>query len=356
MTLGDKSASLASVQKVGDQGRSARADLVLHLKHSQFYQLVTLIGMLHEGLQGLGPGGDPAAEPIRFRSTRSLSFGAGDVSEITYDEDADRFDIRVNFFGLYGPASPLQPFLTERIIESDETPSPIEDLLDLFNHRLITLLFGIWQKSRYFTRFEPGGVDATSKCFLALCGFPIEDRNTIGSVPRSALLPLVGLMSLYSNSADVTSAMLTNFFKVPCSVIEYISRQIRVPEEAQLQLGVMNTSLGENAIVGNEINDDLGKFRVRMGVADFEALLPFLPFGQRHHEIAELLSMVIRDPLDWDLEFDFEPDSIPMGRLGESRLNQSFWLHADADVPLETPVQLSVVSVDSPNRLADAGF
>jgi type VI secretion system protein ImpH len=79
-------------------------------------------------------------EPIQFRATRSFSFGASDVSEISYDEARDKFDIRVNFLGLYGPASPLPPNVTERIIESDENPSSLEDLLDLFNHRLTILL------------------------------------------------------------------------------------------------------------------------------------------------------------------------------------------------------------------------
>lgn len=324
-----------------------RSELVSHLKHSQFYQLVTLISMLHEGLNRMGPGHDPGSEPIRFRASRSLSFGASDVSEITYNAETDCFDIRVNFFGLYGPASPLQPYITERIIENDETPSPIEDLLDLFNHRLITLLFEIWQKSRYFARYEPGGADPISKCFLALCGFPIEDRKIIGSVSRSALLPLVGLMSLYSSSAGVASSILTNFFQVPCTVIEYVSRRISVDYEARLQLGLKNTRLGENIVIGNEIDDNLGKFRVRMGPATFEVLAPFLTFGERHHEIAELLSMFIRDPLDWDLEYVFEVESVPPGRLGESRLGQSFWLHAENNELYETTVRLSAVSATS---------
>lgn len=332
-----------------------RNALAEHLADNQFFQLVYLIGLIHNDVNRMGPGYVPGEEPILFRATRSLSFGASDVSSISYDDELGKFVVRVNFLGLYGPASPLPPNVTERIIESDANPSSVEDLLDLFNHRLVTLLFQIWYRTRHYIRFREHGLDATSKCLLALCGFPIEDRAEIGTVARSALLPHVGLMSLYSNSAEAVASVLSSFFHIPCQIIEYVNRHVVIGQEAQINLGIRNTLLGGDMVLGEEVEDDLGKFTVRFGPAPYAKLQPFLPGGARHHEVSELLAMVMRDPLEWDMQFEFEEETVSSGFVGEARLGVSLWLDAEDDRNLENPVQLTGLPLIEPSDYTGPG-
>lgn len=317
------------------------ADKLAGLSDIRFHQLVALMELRRQGSLPVGSLGDPANEFLRFRAARSLSFGASDISHVAHDEASDRLDIRVNFFGLYGPASPLPPSFTERIIESEETPGPVEDFLDLFNHRLISLLHVIWKKYRYYLRYETGGTDPLSQRFLALCGFPIEDRERIGEISRSALLPHLGLISLFSNSADVVGATLSNFFSIPCHIEEFIERSVAIGPESRLALGTANNILGDDTILGFELDDDFGKFRICVGRAGFDVLAPFLPHGAKHRQFCELLMMVTREPLEWDLQFTFEPETIPMARLGDCRLGWTSWLHADETNDLESTVLLS---------------
>lgn len=323
-------------------GGMPKSDLTA-LKSIHFHQLVSLIEMQRKSAIPVGQLADPADEFLRFRSTRSLSFGAGDISGVATGGETDRIDIRINFFGLYGPASPLPPYYTERIIEEDQTPSAVEDLLDLFNHRLISLLHVVWRKYRYYLRYEAGGADPLSKRFLALCGFPIEDRDHIGQISRSALLPHVGLMSLYSSSAEVVAATLSNFFQVPCRIDEFVPRQVAIRPESRFQWGVANNLLGEDVVLGLALEDDLGKFRIRLGKAAYDRLAPFLPDGSRHRQLAELLSMINREPLEWDIAFEFEPETVPMARLGECRLGWSSWMYAHEPERLESTVHLAPV-------------
>lgn len=311
------------------------------LRDMHFHQLVTLVEMQRGGSARVGSLDAPEKEFLRFRASRSLSFGASDISSVAFDDEADRLDVRVNFFGLYGPASPLPPYYTERIIEDDRSPSAVEDLFDLFNHRLISLLHVVWRKYRYYLRYEPGGEDALSKRFLALCGFPVEDQQRIGRISRSSLLPHIGLMSLYSSSADVAAATLSNFFKIPCRIEEFVPRRVSIDEESRFRLGVANTMLGEDAVLGCEIEDDLGKFRICLGRADFARLAPFLPCGDQHGQLCELLTMVNREPLEWDIEYDLEPESIPTARLGECRLGWSSWLAAEKPEHMERKVRIA---------------
>lgn len=320
---------------------SPDAALVDKLARTQFFQSLYLISLLHPEIRKMGPGHDPEQEVLRFRATRSLSFGPSDVSSIDYDEATGRYDVRVNFFGLYGPASPLPPYVTERIIERDETPSSLEDLLDLFNHRFITLLYSMWQKSRHFVRFEEHGLDATSQCFLALCGFPVDDRTELGKVPRTAILPHVGLMSHYSNSPDAIAAMLSSYFDLPFEIIEFVSRTVDIPPESRMELGIENTLLGGDMVLGEQVEDDLGKFRLRIGPAPYDTLQNFLPGGANHGVLVDLLAMIVRDPIDWDLEFSYQQETIEAGQLGSARLGNNLWLSDGENAKLENNVHLA---------------
>ncbi|ASP35443.1 type VI secretion system baseplate subunit TssG [Labrenzia sp. VG12] len=320
---------------------SPDAALVDKLARTQFFQSLYLISLLHPEIRKMGPGHDPEQEVLRFRATRSLSFGPSDVSSIDYDEATGRYDVRVNFFGLYGPASPLPPYVTERIIERDETPSSLEDLLDLFNHRFITLLYSMWQKSRHFVRFEEHGLDATSQCFLALCGFPVDDRTELGKVPRTAILPHVGLMSHYSNSPDAIAAMLSSYFDLPFVIIEFVSRTVDIPPESRMELGIENTLLGGDMVLGEQVEDDLGKFRLRIGPAPYDTLQNFLPGGANHGVLVDLLAMIVRDPIDWDLEFSYQQETIEAGQLGSARLGNNLWLSDGENAKLENNVHLA---------------
>lgn len=322
----------------GEATERLRAADLSGLKDMHFHQLVTLFEMQRGTSSRIGSLDAPETEFLRFRSSRSLSFGPGDISAVALDGEAGRLDVRVNFFGLYGPASPLPPYYTERIIEDDRSPSAVEDIFDLFNHRLISLLHVVWRKYRYYLRYEAGAEDPLSKRFLALCGFPVEDQQRSGRISRSSLLPHIGLMSLYASSADVVAATLSNFFKIPCRIEEFVPRRVPIDADARFRLGIANTVLGEDAVLGSEIEDDLGKFRICLGPADFEQLSPLLPFGDRHGQLCELLTMVNREPLEWDVEYDLEPGSVPMARLGECRLGWSSWLATDGPEHVESRV------------------
>ncbi|POF33794.1 type VI secretion system baseplate subunit TssG [Roseibium marinum] len=321
------------------------ADMALAetLERTQFYQALYLIGLQHPQIHKMGPGFDPEREVMRFRASRSLSFGPSDVSALAYDGQSGRYDVRVNFFGLYGPSSPLPPYVTERIIEQDETPSAVEDLLDLFNHRFITLLNDIWRKSRHFMRYEGHGLDTTSQCLLALCGFPVDEREKLGDISRAAILPHVGLMSHYANSPDAIASMLTSFFGIPSEIIEFVPRIVDVPPQSRMSLGLGNSLLGADMVLGEQVEDDLGKFRLRLGPAPYEVLKDFLPGGEQHAVLTDLLTMVVRDPIDWDLEFFYETEGMEAGQLGAARLGNNLWLSDGEGGPLENKVHLAPV-------------
>ncbi|WP_319531157.1 type VI secretion system baseplate subunit TssG [uncultured Cohaesibacter sp.] len=336
---------LSVLQAQSDGSRAALADIepgdLVGLTKIRFHQLVSLIEILNGSALEADLDLRGEHEYIRFRASRSLSFGPGDMSSVRYDESGNYLELRVNFFGLYGPASPLPPYYTERIIESDDVPSAVEDLLDIFNHRLISMMHVIWRKNRYYLRYEAGGIDALSQRFLALCGFPLEDRKEVGHISRSALLPHIGLLSQYSNSAQVMASVLSSFFGLRCRVEEFTERRVMIEEEAQCQLGVANCRLGEEVLLGESLLDDLGKFTVKIDAEGYETLRQFLPDGVYHQQLQELILMINRDPLDWEICFVYRKETIPSMRLGSGRLGWSCWLSGGDASRLENEIRLS---------------
>ncbi|MBZ9613416.1 type VI secretion system baseplate subunit TssG [Rheinheimera maricola] len=56
------------------------------------------------------------SEPFLFRANPSFAFPSSDIDDI-YQLDDGRFEVVVNFMGLYGPASPLPDYFTQEVID-----------------------------------------------------------------------------------------------------------------------------------------------------------------------------------------------------------------------------------------------
>ena len=102
---------------------------------------------------------------IRFRALASLGFPASDITVGQWIEEADRefIELTVSFMGLYGPASPLPVYYTERVLQSNDPQHPSRDLMDMFNHRLISLMQVCWEKYRYYIQYRSDGKDHYSR-------------------------------------------------------------------------------------------------------------------------------------------------------------------------------------------------
>jgi hypothetical protein len=100
-----------------------------------------------EAVAVLGQGG----MKLRFRAAASLGFPAHEIAAAGWEEGLNgepRFTLTVPFLGLYGPASPLPTFYTERLLQDEPASRNQRDFLDIFNHVAIALLVQIHQRTR----------------------------------------------------------------------------------------------------------------------------------------------------------------------------------------------------------------
>lgn len=143
----------------------------IDVKSFNFYQLVELLLQLSEH--------DPEDEDWErqcqfvFKSNPSLGFSTSDVSGLDQKHD-DRLELETTFLGLTGSQSPLPGYLLEQVLTEGEfgLRGPF---LDFFNNRMITLVYRIWRKYRYYIRFQEGASDDFSAQLFALVG--LADRT-----------------------------------------------------------------------------------------------------------------------------------------------------------------------------------
>ena len=140
-----------------------------------FYQLVELLNKL----QGKSTTTQETTdEIIRFKSCANIAFPTRDVISVKKNQNG-QFELEVSFLGLHGSQSPLPSYYLDDFAWEDAQQQPsVTDYLNLFNHRLVTLLHRIWRKYRYYICFENEGVDSFSRYMFSLVGLGNEDRKS----------------------------------------------------------------------------------------------------------------------------------------------------------------------------------
>ncbi|MDQ0314294.1 type VI secretion system baseplate subunit TssG [Amorphus orientalis] len=304
---------------IGDAELSALADYGFNNAVSRLQRLLDA-----ESIGGVDL--RPENERLRFRATRSLGFPAREVDSVSESPDIPGLiEIRVNFLGLYGPSSPLPPAYTERITRADLDDDVLEDFLDFFNHRMISLYRRIWARWRYHLRYRTGGGDPISARLLSLYGAPAVKGSRAADPQAALLLPQIGLLALYSRSSDVVASILTHHFKVPVKVREFVTREVQLTQEARGRLGA-SMQVGRNMIIGSYVRDSLGKFRVRVGPLSLPLFKRFLPSGGDYERLRRLIELTLKEPLEWDVELVLEDNQAAGSRLGRSQLGWTSWL------------------------------
>jgi len=139
----------------------------------------------------------------------------------------------------------------------------------------------------------------------------------------------MGLIAFNGESAGSLESILRHYFRhehiaiVPC-----IRRWVAVPEDQQTRLGAANDCLNLDFILGSEVPDQTGKFRIRVTDLTWERFNDFLPCGKDFTALQTLVKFVLRSRLDFDLELRLLPDEIRPWRLEEHnqcRLGWSVW-------------------------------
>jgi type VI secretion system protein ImpH len=279
-----------------------------------FYQAVRL--MLREaGIQEpMGSFVNPADEPVRFAAHASLRFPVAEIESLEVEKYTQP-RMTVNFFGLQGHSGVLPIRFTEMMLErAFERDYTFRDFLDIFNHRLISLLYRAWEKYRFPVPYERGGADAFTGYMLDLIGLGTRGLQNRQAVPDQVLVCYEGLLAQFPRSAAAFKAMLTHYFEVPVEVEPFAGTWRPLEPGSRTRFGdgfTRSEQLGVGIVLGDEVWDQQSVVRVRLGPMTLEQYKSFLPDGSAYAPFKAVSKFFCGDDLDVEVQLVLKREEVP---------------------------------------------
>lgn len=309
-----------------------------------FFNAVALLERLTPGAPRIGGVGPAAEEAIRFRHDPSMVFSTSDVSAINVRErrGGDPFasgprkvyEVVSTFLGLTGAVTPLPLYIAEEVATEDPDAPARREFLDLFHHRLISLFYRARAKYNYPAEYTSDASDIWSKRVLALCGVDTFESPAAGVLPPWRLLRLAPLLATRARTARGLQLVLEDVLGeglegATISIEQFVGRWVDIHERQRIKLGVANTTLGVDTVLGSRVFDRGGKFRVVIGPLSDRGLKRLSPGGDLFPLVRGAISLYCKDDFESDLEIVLGGAKRPTFRLSRkngSRLGKDGWL------------------------------
>lgn len=328
---------MADSNRFGWQGKRSVEDwLMAEGYRFDFYQAVRLLELLDRSSVPVAEGPDARKETVRFHSRVSFEFPASEVQEITPSTGpGEPAAMTVNFLGLAGALGPLPTSFTELLLDRVRSrDTGMRDFLDIFNHRLVSLMYRIRKVHRLQLNNdapEDTHIAGYLRSFLGI-GLPSLEKmldDDAGGIHSRELLGYAGLLSRRPISASVLQQVLAHHFRIPVRIRQLVGawRPLAVDQHTRIgfRLG-QNQRLGSDALLGTRIWDQQGRFRIEIGPTSLARVQEFLPNGHSARPLARITRFYVGNSLDFTVRLRLKADEVPETRLGTARLGWTSWL------------------------------
>ncbi|MBC2694634.1 MAG: type VI secretion system baseplate subunit TssG [Desulfobacteraceae bacterium] len=311
---------------------SLRLELLKEGNAFSFFQVMRLLRLMGRQEAKIEESAFIETGNIRVRPKLSLSFPAADVDRIEeqgVDERAG-FLVTATFLGLYGSSSPLPTFYTEDLMDEGAADESVaRDFIDVINQRLFSLFYRCCIKYRQFLQIvEENNPEHLERLFSLLGLWEKELREDIPDSYR--LIRYIGLFTQFPRSALGLKTLLQDALDgIPIKIIPCVKRKAKIPDDQRLFLGISAGFLGMDSFVGEEIEDRMGKFRLRIGPLDQKNFRTFIPGSDRYNKLSFLTKMYIVEPLEYDMELILskgQAKTVCLGASEWSMLGLTTWI------------------------------
>jgi type VI secretion system protein ImpH len=125
-------------------------------------------------------------------------------------------------------------------------------------------------------------------------------------------------------------------------IIQCVPRTASIPEDQRIFLGTSTANLGVNSYLGQEIDDRMGAFLIKVGPVDADAFHGFLPDTRKFDTMTQLIHLYLDKPLKWENEVIIDAREVRTTCLGEpcwSRLGWDTWIFSEKSCPHDVSVR-----------------
>jgi type VI secretion system protein ImpH len=286
-----------------------------------FFQAVRMLQRMDTDLKPVGYFVTPQGETIRFSARTSLAFAPSEVCDLKRLENG-QMSMTVEFMGLCASISvmpvPYTEFLISRAREKDHV---MEDFLNIFNHRMISLFYRGWEKYRFFVEYERTKEDKLSTRVFDLLGLGTEGLRERGGIPDLGYLNYAALLARHVRSASSLRQILEDYFGVDVHIQQFTGAWRKLSAENQTcfsGFGGASERLGQGVVAGDEIWDHHGRIRISLGPMSFEQYLKFLPGQEAYRELVAWLRFYSSGSYETEVQLVLAREDAPPCELGSS--------------------------------------
>jgi type VI secretion system protein ImpH len=225
--------------------------------------------------------------------------------------------------------------MLERKEAKDET---LAAFLDLFNHRLVSFFYRAWEKHRPPVLYELGAArgrtpDPFTHALFDLVGMGTDGLRGRMRVHDESLVLYAGLIAQTPHSASALRAILRDYFGVSIEIDQCVGDWY-VLEEADrcyLEPEMERNQLGESAFLGDQVWNQQGRFRIRVGPVGLGRFLDFLPDGRAMAKLVQFTRYLAGQALAFEVQVFLRAEDVPYCRLDDEghdapRLGEMAWL------------------------------
>ncbi len=299
----------------------------------EFFQAVRLLERMYPDRNPVGRDTDAKREVVRFRTRQTLSFPPCEIYDLVHDSvDAQQPpEMTVAFMGITGPIGILPYQYMELVMERARyKDTALWSFLDVFNHRMISLFYRVWEKYHFPISYERNGADQFTSHLFGLVGMGTSGLRGLLSFKDQGLLPYSGLVVQRPHSATAMAGAIADYFDVPAQVVQFPGEWLKL-EDNVTRLGIENSELGTSSIAGTRVWSDQSKFRLRLGSMSLKKFKAFIPVGSGHRPLSDFARLFAGLEFEFDVQLVLDAKEVPFAVLSKNvddgpRLGWTSWL------------------------------
>lgn len=262
-----------------------------------------------------------AQSPVKACGSTQLAYPAQEASVQT---NASGVRLLSHTFSLTGVLGALPYAYTGIVAQRNrDRETALQDFLDLFNHRAITLLYEAWLAYQWIdTAATPASERRKSHtALLAYAGIdPFLDHPADQDSLHDHLINHAGLLSRRTRTASGLTTLLKHQFGLNARIEQFVGRWFDIAPDCltrlngQSQLG-MNTSLGTQTLHSQAF------FRIHLNIADANQYQQLEPGSEQLRLKQQLIRLYVGEELQFQIVTHLHAALIPQGTLGTRSLH-----------------------------------
>jgi type VI secretion system protein ImpH len=318
-------------QPAPSRADALRARLLEEARRFSFFAVMRLLEAVHPERPRFGQSVRPNQDLVRLGQEPSVVHASSELAGFEAGSDGRTDQLKVNFFGLFGPDGPLPLHLTEyaRDRRRNNGDRTFQAFVDLFHHRSLSLFYRAWANSRPTVSFDRPDQDRFGHYVRALIGLATPALHNRDAMPDLTKLHFAGLFASQPRNAEGLGQILSAFFDVPVRVESLVGAWLTLPEADYTRLGDNRATaeIGKSALLGKRVWSRQHKFRIVFGPLSLKDYKRLLPGGLSLHRLIPIVRNYAGDALIWDVALILRANEVPKIQLGrQGQLGWTTWL------------------------------